>query len=185
MDKDAIEKVFGEHTEVVDLDIHAEILAYRKFDPKYPVNNIPIPFTPIGKPFATSVMGVYSGLKKFSDMDSIDSSKFNLKGGKNFSRKLNEGVVLQGWQKGIHGKTLLGPFEARKQLFVDVYHDLLATKLSEEIGLLKNMMKTCKKLVLLDRITDCDLQEKSGKLVSHAYLVKLYLEGKYPEKTNK
>ena len=77
-----------------------------------------------------------------------------------------------------HGKELLGYIEARKQIYIPTYKWVLENKVAWIIEKLREASKT-KTIVLLDYDTNADV-ENAKKPLSHASLIKAYVEGIYP-----
>lgn len=147
-----------------------------KFSPFYPVEGVPIPFSE-GQTGA-SIEGVWQGLKVF-ETEGIDVKKFEnrkLKGLKRTVRKF--GQVL-GHQKGLDSTELLPYIEARKQIYAPMYLWALENKLQKEVEQIKKLAQQYDTIVLLDYETNGDINDPS-KPLSHAFLVKHYLEGNFP-----
>jgi len=77
-------------------------------------------------------------------------------------------------------KALLGYVEAKKQIYLPAYKWVLdnAPKVKEAISLLRKILET-RDVVLLDYNTTQKIDDPQ-KPLSHAYLIKLYIENKYP-----
>src|SRR5262245_54597912 len=89
-----------------------------RFSPFYPHGKIPVPLSP--NYFATSVEGIWQGLKVFEKAD-VDLTKFtitNMKGLKRSNRVY--GRVL-GHRAGVEGKALLDYGEARHKIYLPTY----------------------------------------------------------------
>lgn len=150
-----------------------------KVSPFYPHGGIPIPFSP--EHFAMSVEGIWQGLKVF-EMEDIDPTKFtnsSMKGIKRTFRKFGKPL---GHRKGVEGTELLDYRTARYKIYLTAYAWVLDNKAQETIQLLKAEAEK-NDLVMLDFDTNGDL-ENLRKPLSHAALVKLYLEKKYPHLKN-
>lgn len=146
-----------------------------KLSPFYPHKDIPIPFSP--GYFSASVEGIWQGLKVFENSD-IDSSKFliqNMKGIKRTTRKYGRTL---GHKNGINGSSLLNYIDARNKIYLPTYAWVLENKVQEVIKQLK-LEAEKNDIVLLDFDINEDIQNTS-KPLSHASLVKKYLEKKYP-----
>lgn len=143
-----------------------------KFSPFYPVGDIPIPFS--DNEFAESVEGVWQGLKVFADHD-VDESKFRITKMKGLKRTVRKYGIPQGHRKGINGTELLDYITARKLIYLPTYKWVLENKLTTEIEALKKLAET-QDVILLDYETNGDVDDPR-KPLSHAQLVKLYLEG--------
>ena len=83
-----------------------------------------------------------------------------------------------GHRKGVNGKELLGYIEARKQIYIPTYQWVLENKVKDIIDRLREMSKT-KTIVLLDYDTNADV-DNGRKPLSHASLIKAFVEGTYP-----
>ena len=83
-----------------------------------------------------------------------------------------------GHRKGVNGTELLGYIEARHQIYLPVYRWILENKVQDIIARLAEASKT-KTIVLLDYETNADV-DNPGKPLSHAALVKAFVEHQYP-----
>lgn len=147
-----------------------------KVSPFYPHGEIPIPYSP--NCFAISVEGIWQGLKVF-ELEDIDKTKFDVKNMKGIKRTVRKFGKPLGHRKGVNGIELLDYLTARKEIYLRAYGWLLDNKANETIQLLKAEAEK-QDLVLLDFDTNGDI-ENTRKPLSHAALVKRYLEKKYPE----
>lgn len=146
-----------------------------KLSPFYPHGGIPVPFSEGYT--ATCVEAIWQGLKVFEHSD-VDTSLFlndTMKGIKRTVRKYGKPL---GHRKGIHGTELLGYIDARKQIYIPTYRWVLENKVQDIIERLREASKT-KTIVLLDYDTNADV-ENPRKPLSHASLIKAYVEGIYP-----
>jgi hypothetical protein len=147
-----------------------------RFSPFFPHGNIPVPFSPgqIGQ----SVEGIWQGLKVFEStgIDTATLAISSMKGIKRTSRRF--GRVL-GHQKGVAASELLDYRTARKQIYLPVYKYALDTFLQAELSELRWVHEKST-LILLDYETNTDPDDLSRPL-SHAGLVRFYLEGRWPE----
>lgn len=147
-----------------------------RFSPFYPHGGIPIPESP--SETAESVEGLWQGLKVF-EREGIDPGKWkitNLRGIKRSGK--SRGAVL-GHRFGIGSSVLLGYRDARRQIYLPAYRWVLDNRLTDEIEQLRKAAGR-QVVVLLDYETNGDIDDLSSPL-SHAGLVKLYLEGRWPE----
>ena len=147
-----------------------------KFSPFYPNGGIPVPFTE-GQ-VALSVEGIWQGLKVFEDND-IDTSLFSKRDMKNMKRTKRKFGHCLGHRKGVHGEELLGYIEARKKIYLPCYKWVLENKLQKLVTAVRIISKN-KPVVLLDYNTNPDVNNPKSAL-SHASLIKAYIEGNYPE----
>ena len=146
-----------------------------KLSPFYPHGGIPVPFS--DGYTATCVEAVWQGLKVFENSD-IDISMFQNDMMKNIKRTIRKYGTPLGHRKGVYGTELLGYLEARKQIYIPTYRWMLENKVYGIIERLRQASET-KKIVLLDYDTNSDV-ENLKKPLSHASLIKAYVEGIYP-----
>ena len=147
-----------------------------RFSPFYPIGGIPVPFTE--GLVALSVEGIWQGLKVFEGND-IDTSLFSKRDMKNLKRTKRKYGRCLGHRKGVHGEELLGYIEARKQIYLPCYKWVLENKLQKLVAAVRIISKN-KPVVLLDYNTNPDVNNPKSAL-SHASLIKAYIEGNYPE----
>lgn len=145
-----------------------------KFSPFFPHGNIPVLFSPDAN--ACSVEGIWQGLKVF-EKEGIDESKFFISDMKNIKRSVQKHGKVLGHQKGVSCKTLLGYKEAKELIYLPSYKWVLEANLRNEIDELRSLI-TSNDIVLLDYETNENIY--NDKPLSHAFLIKLYLENKYP-----
>ena len=149
-----------------------------KLSPFYPHGGIPVPFTE--GMTATCVEAIWQGLKVFESAD-VDVSLFNngtMKGLKRTVRRFGKPL---GHRKGVYGNELLNYVEARKQIYIPTYQWVLENKLKDVIERLRETSKN-KTIILLDYDTNADV-ENVKKPLSHASLIKAYIEGDYGTKS--
>lgn len=177
--KRKIERIQDEYPTAIILDITSTSDAkYAKWlSPFYPHYNVPIPFTEGLK--ATCVEAVWQGLKVFEGQD-VDFSTFKndtMKGLKRTVRKYGKPI---GHRKGAYGKELMNYFDARMQIYLPTYKWVLDNIPYVHDTVEKIKAKSAEQdIVLLDYNTNIDFRDTS-KPLSHAGLVKLYIEDKYP-----
>lgn len=145
-----------------------------KFSPFYPNGGIPIPFSE--GLFAASVEGIWQGLKVFEDVD-VDKSYFSKRDMKNLKRTTRKYGPCLGHHKGVYGEELPGYLTARKQIYLPCYK--WVNKLQKLVTAIRIISKN-KPVVLLDYNTNPDVYNAKSPL-SHASLIKAYIEGNYPE----
>lgn len=161
--------------EVIDVTSKGDF-PFVKLSPFYPHGNIPVPFSQ--NHFAKSVEGIWQGLKVF-ELEDIDTSKFEIEDMKGIKRTVRKFGKPLGHRKGIYGQELLDYLTARKQIYLPSYAWVLQNVTIKEIDLLVEIAKKSD-LILLDYETNCDI-ENIRKPLSHAGLVKKYIDKKYPE----
>lgn len=146
-----------------------------RLSPFYPHGGIPVPFS--DGYTASCVEAIWQGLKVFEHCD-IDTSLFantTMKGLKRTVRKYGKPL---GHRKGVNGTELLGYIEARKQIYIPTFRWVLENKVKDIVDRLREASVT-KTIVLLDYDTNADV-DNPKKPLSHAALIKAYIENKYP-----
>ena len=147
-----------------------------KLSPFYPHGGIPVPFSEGYT--ATCVEAIWQGLKVFENSD-VDTSLFQNDTMKGLKRTVRRFGKPLGHRKGVNGTELLGYIEARKQIYIPTYKWVLENKVANIIERLKTASDEGKTIVLLDYDTNADV-ENAWKPLSHASLIKAYVEGIYP-----
>lgn len=147
----------------------------RKLSPFYPHYGVPVPFSEGYT--ATCVEAIWQGLKVFEGCD-VDVQMFQNDTMKNIKRTVRRFGKPLGHRKGVNGTKLLGYIEARKLIYIPTYRWVLENKVASIIERLKEASKT-KTIVLLDYDTNADV-ENAKKPLSHASLIKAYVDGTYP-----
>ena len=151
-----------------------------KLSPFYPHGGIPIPYSE--GMTATCVEAIWQGLKVFEDND-VDIHLFKNDTMKNIKRSVRKNGRPLGHRKGVNGTELLDYIEARKQIYIPTYRWVLENKVSSIIERMREASKT-KTIILLDYNTNQDVDDASNPL-SHAFLIKAYIEGIYPYEDKK
>ena len=177
--KRKLEKIQEQYPGADILDITSASTAKyaQMLSPFYPHGNIPVPFSP--GVYATCVEAIWQGLKVFQDAD-IDTELFTNDTMKGLKRTVRKFGPPLGHRKGVHGTELLNYFDARMLIYLPTYkwvldniksvHDIV-TKIGERA-------KT-HTVILLDYNTNIEFRDITQP-ISHAGLVKLYIEGNYP-----
>ena len=147
-----------------------------EFSPFYPHGGIPVPFSE--ETFSFSVEGIWQGLKVFEDAD-VDTSLFRKRDMKNMKRTNRTFGQCLGHRKGVDGEELLDYLTARKLIYLPSYKWVLDNKLQKLVTAIRIISKN-KPVVLLDYNTNPDVNNPK-KVLSHAALIKAYIEGNYPE----
>lgn len=147
----------------------------RKLSPFFPHYDIPIPFTK--GMTATCVEAVWQGLKVFETAD-VDVSLFRNDTMKNLKRTVRRFGKPLGHRKGVYGTELLDYIEAHKQIYIPTYRWILENKVADIMERLR-IASESKTIVLLDYETNADVNNPN-KPLSHAALIKAYIEGVYP-----
>lgn len=161
---------------IVDVTSKADD-ALIKLSPFYPHGDIPIPFSE--GVTAMCVEGIWQGLKVFETED-IDTKMFENDKMKNIKRTVRKFGKPLGHRKGINGPELLDYIEARILIYLPAYLWVLENKVQYIITRMKEVSKE-RDIVLLDYATNCDVLDPR-KPLSHAFLVKAFIEGSYPTK---
>lgn len=145
-----------------------------KLSPFYPHGGIPVPFSPNFT--AQSVEGIWQGLKVFEGND-VDVSKFEITKMKGIKRTQRRFGRTLGHRNGVEGDNLLSYYDARIQVYLPSYEYMLKNKAYQIVQELKSISLS-RTLILLDYETNGDLTNLR-KPLSHAALVKAYIEGDF------
>lgn len=161
-----------------DVTSKSPYLGLRQLSPFYPWGGIPVSFSPGVE--ASCVEAVWQGLKVFENAD-VDTELFlnnTMKGLKRSSRVY--GKVL-GHRKGVDGEILLNYHDARRKIYIPTYKWMLEHKAFYTIEYLRAFCQENPNvtLVLLDYQTNSNIEDLT-KPLSHAFLVKSYVEGLPP-----
>jgi hypothetical protein len=148
-----------------------------RFSPFYPHGDIPVPYSP--GIFSMSVEGIWQGLKVFERAD-VDPAKFRITSISGIKRSSRSFGKVLGHREGVHGERLLPYLAARRAIYLPAYRWILDHCLGNELVELRRLAETQGAIILLDYETNCDVDDASHPL-SHAGLVKLYLEGRWPQ----
>lgn len=180
-----LEKLRQQYSNAYILDITSSSL-YRYgqiLSPFYPHGNIPIPGESNGMT-ACSVEGIWQGLKVFQN-SGVDMTCFTNNTMKNLKRTVRKNGVPLGHQYGVYSKKLLNYTEAKQLIYLPAYKYVL-----ENIPEVKNIIERIRKeseksdIVLLDYNLNPDNADPK-KPLSHAELVKMYIENRYPSSLEK
>ena len=165
---------------IFDITSSAPTIQGRKLSPFYPHGNIPIPGESRGMT-ATCVEAIWQGLKVFEG-DGIDIELFRNDTMKNIKRTVRKNGKPLGHQFGVFSKTILNYADARRYIYVPTYRYVLDNVPSVH-SLVEQLAERAKTedIVLLDYNLNPDNRDIT-KPLSHAELVKMYVEGRYPEK---
>lgn len=164
---------------VVDVTSTSPDSSVRVLSPFFPHFNVRIPFTSPEEMTATCVEAVWQGLKVFPSED-IDLGTLRNASMQNIKRPARRFGQPLGHRKGIHGTELLNYYDARMLIYLPTYKWVLDNipTAHNAVMRLKEMSLT-KDIVLLDYNTNTEFRDIS-KPISHAGLIKLYIEGVYP-----
>lgn len=160
---------------VLDLTSRGE-QPWVQFSPFYPHGRIPVP---LSEGYTTaSVEGAWQALKVFERQD-VDLTKLRIRtmsGLKRSSRRF--GQVL-GHRAGVGSGVLLNYIEARHEIYLPLYRWVLEHNVPELVEQVRTLSAE-RPVVLLDYETNLNVADSTSPL-SHAGLVKLYVEGNWPE----
>ena len=172
--------LLAKYTNAIIVDVTSKApTALVKLSPFYPHGEIPIPFSE--NKTAKSVEGIWQALKVFESTD-IDNEMFQNETMKNIKRTVRKFGKPLGHRKGINGTELLSYIEARIQIYLPSYLWVLENKVSEILTRLKEASQK-QDIVLLDYATNCDVLNPK-KPLSHAFLVKAFVENSYPKEAD-
>lgn len=159
---------------LIDVTSHAKD-GFVRFSPLYPHGGIPVPYSP----HVTSlcVEGIWQGLKVFENAG-VDKSLFRNDTMKGLGRTTRRFGNLLGYRKGVFGSELLDCVTARRLIYAPSYLWVLQRRVESLVGRIRTMADGST-VVLLDNETNCDIEDVSLPL-SHAALIKDYIEGNYP-----
>lgn len=163
------------NAKIVDVTSKAPT-ALVKLSPFYPHGEIPIPFSE--NQTAKSVEGIWQALKVFESAD-IDKEMFLNDTMKNIKRTVRKFGKPLGHRKGINGTELLSYIDARIQIYLPSYLWVLENKVPDILERLKQASQK-EDIILLDYETNCDVLNPK-KPLSHAFLVKAFVENIYPK----
>ena len=172
----SLEKICQQYNDTVILDVTSQgSQPWIRFSPFYPHGDIPVPFS--SDYASASVEGIWQGLKVFEKAD-VDPAKFAITTMKGLKRSARTYGSVLGHRKGVAGDQLLPYIQARYAIYLPSYQWVLEHYLQDLLTGLKQLADE-KTVVLLDYETNIDINEAARPL-SHAGLVKLYIEGNWP-----
>ncbi len=172
-----IAKRHGEDAVILDLTSKGPE-PWVRFSPFYPHGDIPVPFSE--GVVSQSVEGAWQGLKVFESQD-VDLSKMAVTHMRGIKRTVRRLGAVRGHRRGVRGEELLGYLEARWELYLPMYLWVLENRLQEEVGRLREAAQGERAVVLLDYETNGSVVDLK-KPLSHAALVKRYVEGRWPRR---
>ncbi len=146
-----------------------------RLSPFYPHGGIPVPFSEGYS--AMSVEGIWQGLKVFEG-ENVDLELLHNSTMKNLKRSVRTHGRVLGHRRGVHGTEILGYVEAKRQIYLPTYRWVLENKVQDIVERMREASRE-RTIVLLDYNTCCEV-DSATKPLSHAYLVKAYVEGLYP-----
>lgn len=180
--KRSIERIQAEYPGAIILDVTSSspYRAAQILSPFYPHGGIPIPGDS-HELTATCVEGIWQGLKVFEN-SGIDIECFrntSMKGIKRTVRKFGRPL---GHQYGVYSSKLLSYNEAKSLIYLPSYKYVLEN-IPDVQHSLKRIADAAKEktVILLDYNVNPDNAD-SSKPLSHAELIKMFIEGRYPER---
>lgn len=178
--KRKLEKIQEQYpkADILDITSTSEKKYAQMLSPFYPHGNIPVPFTP--GMTATCVEAIWQGLKVFQSAD-VDIEMFKNDTMKGLKRTVRHFGPPLGHRKGVYGTELLNYFDARMLIYLPTYKWVL-DNVPEVHNIVMRIAERAKTndIVFLDYNTNIEFRDITSPL-SHAGLVKLYIEGKYPK----
>jgi hypothetical protein len=163
---------------VVDVTTHAKG-KFLPLCPLYPHGGIPVPFSE--SYYSKSVEGIWEGLKVFKDHD-VDISKFEIDSMRGFKRTARRFGIPLGHREGVMGDFLLRYPDARMKIYIPSYEWVLKHKAESLIQELADLSRE-QHVVLLDYRTNGDIFDRSSFRLSHAVLIKQFIEGNFSFQT--
>jgi len=162
---------------IIDVSKTSTDTNWRQLNYSWPHSFIPFPYNRKDRAnYGLSVKGIWESLKVFENegVDIVLCTQATMT-----KRIPNEtrGSFL-GWQAGIFGTRILQSEEAAKKILFPTYRFMLEHNCQSQIMELQNMYQSGQPILLIDTATNEEIAEKSE--VSSAWLLKMYLEGKYP-----
>jgi len=143
-----------------------------KLSPFYPHEGIRVPFT--DGYTGVSVAAIWNSLMVFEDVDvDIELRNIDIK---TLKREHNGRFI--GFRQGYFNNCIMDVVEARKQILIPMYRWMLEQKVFPVIQKLREIMQQ-RDIVLLDDSVNYDIGNINHPL-SHAWLIKSYVEGLYP-----
>lgn len=180
--KRKIESILKEYPGAFILDITSSSPYHygQLLSPFYPHRNIPIPGESRGMT-ATCVKAIWQGLKVFEGAD-IDLQLFRNDTMKNIKRTVRKFGRPLGHRFGVFSKIILSYSEARRYIYIPCYKYVL-DNVPEVHRIVEKIKEKAEKsdIVLLDYNLNHDNRDITRPL-SHAELVKMYIEGRYPSR---
>lgn len=146
-----------------------------RFSPFYPHGGIPVPNSP--GVVAQSVEGLWQGLKVFEHED-VDASRWEITSMRGIKRSAGKRGKVVGHRFGVDDTRLLDYRSARYLIYLPAYRWVLENRVSQELAQIRRDARL-KTVILLDYETNGDIEALSRPL-SHAALIKQYIEGAWP-----
>ncbi len=174
------EGIRKQYPNAIIFDVTSKAGWAQQLSPFYPHGGIPIPNS--NGMTGMSVEGIWQGLKVFETQD-VSYSHFRnstMKGLKRTVRTLGKPL---GHRNGVTSDEILSYLEARVAIYLPTYKWVLENvpSVKDLVDRIRTKAKTTD-IVFLDYNTNEDYTNLKTPL-SHAALIKLYVEGRYPETT--
>ena len=171
-----IESIHKKYPDAIIADVTSKAMdGLVRLSPFYPHGGIPVPFSEGYT--AMSVEGIWQALKVFEHED-IDLMMLRNDTMKNIKRSVRKHGRVSGHRKGVNGSEILSYVEAKHRIYIPSYRWVLENKVMDIIERLREACRT-RTIVLLDYNTCCNVDD-CMKPLSHAYLIKAYVDGLYP-----
>lgn len=138
----------------------------------YPHKGIRVPFT--DGYCGISIAAIWNSLMVFEDVD-VDMELRNVE--IETLKREHYGRFI-GLRQGYFNNYIMDVVEARKKILIPMYRWMLEQKVFPVIQKLREIMQQ-RDIVLLDDSVNCDIGNINHSL-SHAWLIKSYVEGLYP-----
>lgn len=176
-----IEAIQNQHPNAIILDI-TSTSPYRYgiiLSPFFPHGMIPIPGDSHGMT-ANSVESIWQGLKVFENYD-VDTRLFEKRDMKGLKRTARKYGMPKGHRFGVFSDELLGYQDAKNKIYLPAFKYVLEN-IPEVQRIVERIRKEAEKtdIVLLDYNINPN-NENPSKPLSHAELVKAFIEGHYPD----
>ncbi|MEU4225749.1 hypothetical protein AB0F17_15765 [Nonomuraea sp. NPDC026600] len=147
-----------------------------RLSPFYPHGGIPVPQTPGAT--GQSVEGIWQALKVFETTD-VDLTKLDITTMTGLKRTVRRYGQVRGHRDGLHGERLLSYETARRRIYLPAYRWVLENKTTDLIEHLRDLADE-QEVLLLDYTTNGEVTNPRTPL-SHAALVRLYLQNEWPD----
>ena len=163
---------------IIDVTSSSKDPEYLKLSPFYPHGNIAIPGDSRGMT-ATCVEAIWQGLKVFEHYG-IDVDMFRNDSMRNLKRTVRKYGKPLGHQYGVYSTVLLNYLDARRLIYFPTYYYVLdRIKDVHDVVMQIRQLSKSFKVILLDYNVNPDPLDLS-KPISHAELIKAYIEDNYP-----
>lgn len=168
--------IINQYPDAVLIDVtHKATDRYARLSPAYNHGGIPMPWSDGCK--GASVDGIMQCLMVF-DHKGVDVSYLHPHDKRPQRRSGNGNGAFRGYQRGVWGGDLATAAQARTEIFLPCYLWVLQHKCRQLVDTLRQLSAE-RTVVLLDYNTSDDPRDMSRPL-SHAALVKAYIDGCYP-----